>query len=182
MKNFCLIIIFIGMCISCTNEDTKIKKALINSIPKSLYGEYKYHSHLLLETILKSNLTDSLLSLKIAIGTTRDLMRSDSLRLYNIRYNIADSKRQRANTLYSMRSIYDDIIEDYEEMEAEIVTNLESKNNQIAEKESRIAFWSQAMANTNSPIMFYKVKHSYKLRGMYRDTVVLLTSKFEIAK
>jgi len=175
-------VLLMGIAISCTSEDAKIKKTLKASVSKSLKGEYKYDSHLLLETILKSNLTDSISSFKIDINTTREMMLFDSLRLSNIRNNMKDCRRQRANTMYFFKSAYDDLIEDYEKLEEKIVEELEEKNSKIAEKEAKIAFWSKSMHETDSPIVFYKVKHTYKIRGMYRDTVVLLNSKYEIVK
>ena len=182
-KCYYLILAVIAVCaISCTSEDAKIKKALKASVAESLQSEYKYDSHILLETILKSNLTDSISSFKIDISTTRDLMRLDSLRLDNIRNNMADCRRQRANTMYFLRSTYDDLIEEYEEMEEDIVEKLDGKNSEILAKESKIAFWSKSMYETDSPIVFYKVKHAYKMSGMYRDTVVMLNSKYEIVK
>lgn len=45
-----------------------------------------------------------------------------------------------------------------------------------------VAFWSKAMYETDSPIVFYKVKHAFKMHGMYRDSVVSLNSKYEIVK
>ena len=157
-------------------------RALKASVSESLKSEYKYDSHLLLETILKSNLTDSISALKLDIGTARDMMRLDSVSLNNIRVNMADCRHQRANTLYFLRSTYDDLIEDYKEMEERIIENLDERNREILEKEAKVAFWSQSMCETDSPIVFYKVKHAFNMRGVYRDTVVLLNSKYEIVK
>lgn len=171
------------MCaVSCTSEDAKIKKALKESVSESLKSEYKYDSHLLLETILKSNLSDSISSFRIDISTARDMMRLDSLRLSNIRDNMADCRHQRASTLYFLRSTYNDLIEDYKEMEEGILEKLDERNREILEKEAKVAFWSKSMYETDSPIVFYKVKHTFKMRGMYRDTVVLLNTKYEIVK
>lgn len=184
MKRFysLVLVILVMSLVSCTSEDAKIKKALKASVAESVQSEYKYDSHILLETILKSNLTDSISSFKIDISTTRDLMRLDSLRLDNIRNNMADCRRQRANTMYFLRHTYDDLIEDYEEMEEDIIEKLNERNREILEKEAKVAFWSQSMYETDSPIVFYKVKHAFKMRGVYRDTVVLLNSKYEIVK
>ena len=184
MKKYslCLVLAIFAICVSCTSEDTMIKKALKASIKESLQSEYKYDSHLLLETILKTNLTDSISSYKTEIRSSKEMMRLDSLRLDEIRYNLRDCKLQKSNTLYFLRSMYDTIIEEYEGMEEELITKLEDKSVAIAEKEVKVKFWSQAMAETDSPIVFYKVKHAYKMRGMYQDTVVVLNSKYEIVK
>ena len=178
---FVLAILVISL-VSCTSEDAKIKKALKASVSESLKSEYKYDSHLLLETILKSNLTDSISACKLDIETTRDMMRLDSVKLSNIRNNMADCRRQRANTLYFLRSTYDNLIEDYKEMEEGVIEKLDEKNREILEKEGKVAFWSQSIYETDSPIVFYKVKHTFKMHGMYRDTIVLLNSKYEIIK
>lgn len=179
---YLLLAILVMSFVSCSSEDAKIKKALKESVSESLKSEYKYNSHLLLETILKSNLTDSIAALNFDIEVVRDIMRLDSLRLENIQDNMAECRRQRANTLYFLRSTYDSLIEDYEEMEEEIVEKLEEKNREILEKEAKVAFWSQSMYEADSPIVFYKVKHAYKMRGMHKDTVVILNSKYEIVK
>lgn len=184
MKKFyvCSILAIFAICVSCNSEDAMIKKALKASIKESLKSEYKYDSHLLLETILKMNLTDSISSYKADIRSSEEMMRLDSLRLDEIRYNIRDCKSQKANTLYFLRSMYDSLIEEYEEMEMELTSKLDERKSEILEKESKIKFWSQAMAETDSPIVFYKVKHAYKMRGIHQDTVVVLNSKYEIVK
>lgn len=133
-------VILVMSLVSCTSEDAKIKRALEASVSESLKREYKYDSHLLLETILKSNLTDSISAFKLDIGTARDMMRLDSVSLNNIRVNMADCRRQRTNTLYFLRSTYDDLIEDYKEMEESIIENLDERNREILEKEERWHF------------------------------------------
>lgn len=184
MKKYslCFILAIVAISVSCTSEEAMIKKALKSSIKESLQSEYKYDSYQLLETVLKTNLTDSISSYKAEIRASTEMMRLDSLRLDDIRYNLRDCKLQKANTLYFLRSMYDTIIEEYEGMEEEIITKLEDKSDEIAEREAKVKFWSQAMAETDSPIVFYKVKHAYKMRGIYKDTVVILNSKYEIVK
>ena len=80
---YLVLAILVMSLVSCTSEDAKIKRALKTSVSESLKSEYKYDSHLLLETILKSNLTDSIYAFKLDIETTRDMMRLDSVRLNN---------------------------------------------------------------------------------------------------
>ena len=182
MKNYyyLALLILVMSFESCTSEDAKIKKSLKESVCESMKSGYKYESHLLLETILKSNLTDSISSLNLEIKTIRDFMHLDSLRLSND--NMADCKRQRAKTLYFLRSTYDELVKDYEKMEKDLIEKLDENNSEILGKESKMAFWSQSMSETNSPIVFYKVKHMFKIHGISRDTVVLLNSKYEIVK
>lgn len=168
--------------VSCTSEEGKLKKALIASIPESVKSEYQYESHVLLETLLKSNLTDSISSLRAEIITNETLMQMDSTQLANIQSSIDECEELRANTMYFLKSSYDQIIDDYEDMAADIIEKIEGYQSEIGLCESKIDFLSNAMSETESPIVFYKVKHTYRMRGMYRDTIVYINSKYEIVK
>ena len=167
---------------SCTSEETKLKKALIASIPESVKSEYQYESHVLLETLLKSNITDSISSLRAEIITNETLMEMDSTRLVDIQNSIDECEALRANTMYFLRSSYDQIIDDYEDMAADVIEKIEGHQSSIGLCESKIEYLSNAMYETESPIVFYKVKHTYRMRGMYRDTIVYINSKYEIVK
>lgn len=177
-----LLFLLSSICISCDSENAKIKKSLKASIPNDTRNYYKYESHDILETILKTNLTDSILALENDISVIRKTMHLDSLRLANIHENMAECKHQRNNTMYFLRSTYDQIIENYKEMEADIIEELTETNDIITVKEAKIDFLSKAMYESNSPIVFYKVRHIYKMHGMLKDTTVLLNTKYEIVK
>ncbi len=181
---FCIFLpwLIVVLCASCTSEETKLKKALIASIPESVKSEYQYDSHVLLETLLKSNLTDSISSLRAEIITNETLIEMDSTRLAEILSSIDECEALRANTMYFLRSSYDQIIDDYEDMAADIIEKIEDYQSCISSCESKIEYLSNAMYETDSPIVFYKVKHTYKMRGMYRDTIVYINSKYEIVK
>ena len=102
--NNCFIVALFVLFVSCTSEEAKLKKALIASIPESVKSEYQYESHVLLETLLKSNLTDSISSLKAEIMTNEPLMQMDSTRLADIQSSIDECEALRANTMYFLKS------------------------------------------------------------------------------
>lgn len=179
IKLWAVLIILIFL-VSCSNEKTKIKNALKSSIPESLRSEYKYNSYILIETVLKSNLSDSIASFENNAKICRQMVSVDSMRLANIRYNLVESKHQKATAPYYLRYAYDDIIDSYEEMEAEILVSINERKQTITNYENQIKFFHNAMKDTDSPIVFYKVKHNYKIHGMYKDTTLLLNSKYEI--
>ena len=180
--NNCLIAALFVLLVSCTSEEAKLKNALITSIPESVKDEYQYESHVLLETLLKSNLTDSIISLRAEIITNETLMQMDSTRLADIQSSIDECEELRANTMYFLKSSYDQIIDDYEDMADDIIEKIEGYQNEIDLCQSKIDFLSNAMSETESPIVFYMVRHTYRLRGMYRDTTVYINSKYEIVK
>lgn len=182
LLNILLLGLTVVLSVSCTSEEAKLKNALITSIPESVKSEYRYESHVLLETLLKSNLTDSISSLRAEIITNETLMQMDSTRLADIQSSIDECKELSANTMYFLKSSYDQIIDDYEDMADDIIEKIEGYQNEIDLCQSKIDFLSNAMSETESPIVFYKVKHTYRLRGMYRDTTVYINSKYEIVK
>lgn len=173
-------LLFVITMTSCSNEEIRIKRALKLSIPEYLKAEYKYDSHILLETLLKSNLTDSIASIEQDIQYHKQIMKLDSIRLVDIKHNMHESREQKASTLYYLRSAYDDIIESFEEMEDEVETKIGEHKQSIFEDEKRIEFFTQSMAESESPIVFYKIKHNYKIRGMHKDTTLFLNYKYEI--
>lgn len=179
------LIILIGLCIllcSCNSEDRKIKNALRNSIEASEIHNYEYQSHLVLETLLSNNISDSISSVKLDNDSINRRISSDSIRLIELMDNIDDCKRQQANTLYFLRSHYSSIIRDYQEMVSDINMQIEEKQNRIAKNDSIIAFWEKYMSQSETPIVFYKVKHTYKINGMCKESVVLLDSKYNFIK
>ena len=127
----CFYIVVITLLVSCTSEEKKIKNALYTSIPDAIRNEYQYNSHLLLETILKSNLTDSISELKAKIITNESFMQMDSARLREIQSNINECKSLRANTMYFLRSTYDNIIDEYEDMAEDIEEKLSERQTKI---------------------------------------------------
>ncbi len=177
-----LLLLLIPLCFACTSEEKSIRKSLQSSIIESDKNNYQYVSHVLLETLLKSNITDTISSLKAEIFTNESLMQMDSARLSEIQSNIDECKALRANTMFFLRSTYDGIISDYNKMKVDIEENINNRLNIIALCEEKVDFLSKAMYEAESPIVFYKVKHSYKMRGAYKDTIVFMNDKYEIVK
>ena len=140
--NNCLIAALFVLLVSCTSEEAKLKNALITSIPESVKDEYQYESHVLLETLLKSNLTDSIISLRAEIITNETLMQMDSTRLADIQSSIDECEELRANTMYFLKSSYDQIIDDYEDMADDIIEKIEGYQNEIDLCHSKIDFLS----------------------------------------
>ena len=176
------LIILIGLCIilfSCNSEDRKIKNALRNSIEVFEIHNYEYQSYLVLETLLSNNISDSISSVKLDNDFLNRRISSDSIRLKGLMNSIDNCKRQKTNTLYFLKSHYNSIIRDYQEMISDINMQIEEKKNKIAKNDSIIAFWEKHISKSESPIVFYKVKHTYKINGLCKETVVLLDSEYQ---
>lgn len=125
-------LLFVITMTSCSNEEIRIKRALKLSIPEYLKAEYKYDSHILLETLLKSNLTDSIASIEQDIQYHKQIMKLDSIRLVDIKHNLHESREQKASTLYYLRSAYDDIIESLRKWRTKWKQKLANTSNQYS--------------------------------------------------
>ncbi len=179
-RSIFLIIVSLIFCLSCTTEDMKMKKVLKSSISESMKNDYKYDSYILQETILKNNLVDSISSLENKISASELMMERDSAKLQNIRRNMEECRKARLNTLYFLRSTYDDLLENYSNMEADIVKKLEELSFEIDQRQAKIDFWNKAISESDSPIVFYKVKHFYRIRGVHKDTTLLIYSNYKL--
>lgn len=167
---------------SCSTEPSNIKKALKTSIPELDRKEYKLKGFQIVETIIDANLRDSITSQNARILTLESIAKMDSTRLRDIRANLDDAKRSKASTLYYLRSLYDSIINQYEDMEEEIEESLETGISEIKSCRDKIKLFEQAIEEAKSPIIYYKVKHLYSIRGATRDTTLTIDSKYNIVK
>lgn len=167
-------------CVSCNSEKKHFKNALKSSISEMDLPHYKLIDFNVVETILDVNLKDSIASQRAHIMVTESFMSSDSTRLKDIQRNLKDAKVSQATTLSYLRSFYNSIIRDYEEMESDIVDKINERKADIASCQERINKYETAIEESDSPIVYYKVKHSYSLRGALKDTTLTMDTKYRI--
>lgn len=91
-----------------------------------------------------------------------------------------ESKSQKRNTVWHLASTYDNLIEDWQEMIDEQEEKLKLKREEIDKIEDKNRIWKSLIENTNSPVIYYVIKHQYVLDEKHIEENVLLTTEFEI--
>lgn len=180
MKRILLFLCIIVVLGSCSSEKSNIKRALKSSVPQELIKEYKFKEYTVLETILEMNLKDSIAAQESKIKVNELMMKSDSTRLLGYQAEIQSCKYQQATTLSWLRSSYNSIIRTYEDMANDVIEKLEEKSAENDECRRIIRKHEDAISSTDSPIIYYKVRHNYTIHGAIRDTVVTLDSKYQL--
>ena len=182
MKRILLCALLAIVATSCSSEDIRIKKALKSSIPEDAVREYKLKDFAIVETILDANLRDSIIHQESRIATNEMFMKSDSTRLLSIQDNISQCKYQQATTLSWLRSSYNDIIRTYVKMENEIIEKLNARQAENNAYKETIRKYEEAISASDSPIIYYKIRHNYSLRGAIRDTILTLDSHYQLVQ
>ena len=177
-----LLALFIALlcCVSCNSEKKHFKDALKSSISEVDLPHYKLIDFNVIETILDINLRDSIASQRAHITVAESFMSSDSTRLRDIQRNLNEAKVSKATTLSYLRSFYNSIIRDYEKMESDLLDKINERKADIASCQERINKYETAIEESDSPIVYYKVKHSYSLRGALKDTTLTIDTKYRI--
>ena len=168
-----IVLVFILLC-SCSSEDAKIKESLKGSIPIDVVNGYKLKEYSILETILDINIKDSITECWSRMSVNESLIQSDSARLKPILANMNDCKVQRANTFYYLRSTYDRLIRDYEEMHDDIILKIKEKEEENRNIKDKLKKLENVLETAISPIIYYKIKHVYDLDGMRKEEIVTL--------
>jgi len=88
-------------------------------------------------------------------------------------------KSQKQNTLWHLASTYDNLIDDWQEMIDEQGEKLELKQTEIDKIEDKIKIWESLIENTDSPVIYYVIKHQYILDEKHIEKNILLTTEFE---
>ncbi len=185
MKRICSILLIAVTALSfvcCSSEDAKIKKALKLTIPADRVKEYKYKSHQIIETQLKSSIEDSISTYESSNRVVEMYLQNKFQRKNTYQENLDDCRRQQRNTLSWLRSSYNGLIRDWQRMLDDINVEIAGDSLKIKENNEKIAFFRHHLENTNSPIIFYKVRHEYQLSGAYRREDVVLDSNFNLIK
>src|SRR5690606_9672591 len=111
-----LLILLVSFCLtSCNTEERKIKKALKEYALKN-GTNYKLKDYLITETILKTNLEDSIKSRETSINAQKQLMKMDSSLLKKY---VAEKKKneiQKKHTRSYLVSTYNNLIRDWQKM------------------------------------------------------------------
>ena len=164
--------------VSCSSTDSDIKKGLRSSIHVEQQNDYKFLDFQILETVLDVNVKDSITHYRALVQNKKMHMVSDSIRLKSIQRNIDECKYNRASTLSYLRSSFTSIIRDYEKMKDEIETDIQSKTDEIEAYTKTIRRYEDVLQACSTPIIYYKIKHIYTLKGMRREETVTLDYKF----
>lgn len=170
------------MMVGCNSENAKIKRALKSSIPVESVNNYKYKSHQIIETLLRGSVQDSISSYETSNRVTEMSIEHKNQMKDTYMENLEDCKRQKRNTLYWLRSSYDSIIRDWERMLGDVKEEIAEDSLKIAANNEKISFFRQHLENTDSPIVFYKVRHEYQLSGAYRREDVVLDANYQLVK
>ena len=179
MRLLGIILLSVLLICSCSREDSKIKDGLRSSISVEQVQNYKLKEYIIVETILDVNIKDSINKYLGDIRVNEELIKYDSLRLKPILFNIEECKEQKANTLYYLRSSYDDLIIDYKKMSDEIEQDIQEKQNKNKNNRIKIEKFKQVLETANSPIIYYKIKHIYNLGGMRKEEIVTLDFNYK---
>jgi hypothetical protein len=172
-----LLLIFCGLA-SCDSEDRNIKKALKENALEN-GTKYKLTEYKIVETILRTNLEDSIKSGNVSIQVQKEMMKMDSVMLNKYIGEREQCKIQKQNTVWHLASTYDNLIEDWQEMIDEQEEKLKLKLEEIDRVKNKISIWESLIENTDSPVIYYVIKHQYVLDEKHIEENVLLTTEFE---
>ena len=165
--------------VSCSSTDSDIKNGLRLSIPVDKQVDYKFVNFQILETVLDVNIKDSITHYRMLAQNKQRRMSSDSIRLKSIQRNIDECEYNRATTLSYLRSSFTSIIRDYEKMKADIEKDLHSGTDDIKAYSKIIEQYEDALQTCSTPIIYYKIKHIYTIKGMRREETATLDYKFK---
>lgn len=178
MKKY--VVIFVLLFTACTSENGKIKTALKSHFTTQQSIGYHYVDHFLMETILNINLLDSIADIKSQIDNVSMKIRPDSTYLLSIQENIKDCKTKRANTLYYLRHLYDDLIDDLKEREKEILYSISKNKTSRDSLNGKVKFFESYITSPDVTVAFYVVKHTYELNGMLKEDVILIDNNYNV--
>ena len=167
---------------SCDSENSKIKESLKSSVPAEMEKNYEYKSHQIIETILESNIKDSISSLESTnIAKEIFLEEKNKKKMYYLA-QIDEMKRQQQKTLPWLRGDYRGLIRDWQRMLDDVNRDMKKDSLVMDSLKKRIDYFNSCIEGTDSPIIFYKVKHEYTLSGAYHCDEVVLDSKYQLVK
>jgi hypothetical protein len=172
-----LLLIFCGLA-SCDSEDRNIKKALKENALEN-GTKYKLTNYKIVETILRTNIEDSIKSGNVSIQVQKEMMKMDSVMLNKYIGEREQCKTQKRNTVWHLASTYDNLIEDWQEMIDEQEEKLKLKREEIDKIEEKNRTWKSLIENIDSPVIYYVIKHQYVLDEKHIEEKVLLTTEFE---
>jgi len=174
------LIVFISYAmVSCNTEDRKIKKALKESaINKG--AKYELSEYRVVETILKSNLEDTISSRKISIMVQEELMEMDSIMLNSYIVKRDECKNQKQNTLSYLASSYNSLIRDYQKWIDEQEEKLNEKQTVIDSIRDNIQELESLILAAKTPLVYYVIWHQYNLDNKYIEEKVFLNAEYKV--
>jgi hypothetical protein len=175
-----VLIALISLCfVSCNSEDWKIKKAL-KEYTLNEGSKYKLTEYRIMETILKSNLEDSISGSEVSIEVNKEMMSLDSLLLNKYIAEKENCIISQRNAIYYLKSSYDDLIEGYQEWIDETEEKIKEKQDKIDSINENISEWESLINEADSPVIYYVIKHHYILDEKHKEEIVLLTTEYEV--
>lgn len=177
-----LVMILTALLSSCSSEKAKIKRALKSTIPVESVKGYNYKSHQIIETLLSDSVKDSILSYESSNLVKEMSIKRKLQTKKSYQESLDDCREKRQNTLYWLRGSYDGLIRDWQKMLDDVNEKIAKDSLEISHNNEKIAFFQQNLEKTESPIIFYKVRHEYQLNGTYHREDVMLDANYELIK
>lgn len=174
--------LILSVLVCCSSEDTKIMKALKETIPTESLKHYKHVSHQIVSTTLRQGVEDSISTIGLDNMLLEQSMKRKMDRRNSILHDINDAKDQQRNTMYWLRGFYNNAISGFEDLLEDINQEIAQDSIAIIMNNDNINHFQDILNNTDSPILFYKVKHEYKLAGAYRSDVITLDHNYNIVQ
>ena len=164
--------------VSCNTEDRPIKKAL-KEYALQEGTKYKLDRYQISETILKSNLEDSIRKHNTSIEVQKQIMSTDSLLLNNYIAQREQCKKQQKDAPYYLASSYNSLIRDWQRMADEQEEKLSERQSKIDDFNADIEKWKSLISYTETPIVYYVIKAFYTLDGKYCEKTILLNTEYK---
>ena len=179
-------LLVISLCLlsvsGCSSEKSKIKKALKSSIPSEQIDNYKFQAYTITETLLENNVKDSILTLQSRNATKQAVVDNQRRLREEYRANLEDCKRQQRTTLSWLRGYYNSLIREWQEMVEKSNEKIQVDSSVIVANNQKIQFFQDYLEKSKSPILFYKVHHSYTLHGANKEDDVVLDENYNLVK
>lgn len=180
---FCLsLLLILG---SCSSEESKIKDSLKKSIPIENRNLYQFKSYTIVASLLKSSIEDSISNLEISNRVLQMKIDGENQLKESYVSNLKDCEYQKRNTLPWLRSSYDSLIQDWQEMIDKSVAQIHADSCIIAKNDKEIQSFRtyiERADSAKSPVIFFKMHHTYTLNGAMKREDVLLDFEYQIVK
>ena len=183
MKRLFVISLFAFFLLSltgCSTEKSKIRAALKSSIPVESIKQYKFKAYQITETQLRNSIQDSISTLRTEIEGIESSISQQRKLMASYKSSLEDCRRQQRNTLYWLSGTYDRLISEWQELIDNANKTIADDSTRLAKTNDRIAFYQTHLNSTDSPIIFYKIRHDYELSGAYRREDVTLDANYQL--
>lgn len=168
--------------LSCSSDSRAIKKSLKQSVTLSEKQKYRFESYTITETILDVNVKDSISEINTSIYVENKMLKLDSAELQGYQYQKKDCLYKKNQSPYYMRSLYDNLIDDWQDMIDDTEIKISERLLLIDSMKSKIKTYNKCLLDNDGPIIMYKITHNYYINGAEKQDIVMLNSKYELIK